>query len=75
MVEIKTHRDHPASMEQRVTNRLKPSGDTANADVVVKKGDSPNRTITSIHHSGSAKRHGEVHRGEGDITGKPRGVV
>jgi hypothetical protein len=27
MVEIKTHRDHPRSMEDRIRNRLKPSSE------------------------------------------------
>jgi hypothetical protein len=73
MVEIKTHSDHPHSMEQRIANRLKPScgGD---ADVEVTKGSGPTRTVTAIHHSGSAKQHGEGRSGE-DINGNRRGQV
>jgi hypothetical protein len=32
----------------------------------------PTRTVTAIHHSGSAKRHGSVNPGEGDIGGGRR---
>jgi hypothetical protein len=41
------------SMEQRIANRLKNSGEGAKPDVSVQKGDSPQRTHTNIHHSGS----------------------
>jgi hypothetical protein len=61
------------SMEQRVADRLKNSGDTANADVSVVHGTGPTRTHTNIHHSGTAKRHGAGNPGEGDIHGHPRG--
>jgi hypothetical protein len=39
------------SMEERIANRLKNSGDGAKPDVSVKKGDSPSRTFTNIHHN------------------------
>jgi hypothetical protein len=70
--EIKTHPDHLHSMEQRIANRLKPSCDY-DADVRTTQGSGPTRVHTAIHHSGSAKRHGEVNKGEGDINGRPRG--
>jgi hypothetical protein len=38
-------------MEERIANRLKNSGDGAKPDVSVKKGDSPSRTFTNIHHN------------------------
>jgi hypothetical protein len=50
MTEIKTSRDHPASMAERVNKRLRNSGEGANPDVTVTRGSSPNRTITNIHH-------------------------
>jgi hypothetical protein len=41
----------PKSMAQRIADRLKPSNDTANADIVTTHGTGPTRTTTSIHHS------------------------
>jgi hypothetical protein len=41
----------------------------------IKSGDGPRRTYHNVHLSGHQAQHGEVHRGEGDVTGKPRGVV
>jgi hypothetical protein len=74
MVEVKTHRDHPASMEARITKRLQNSGDTKHADVVVQKGSSPNRTFTNIHHTRN-QQEGAGNPGEGDVCGNKRGVV
>jgi hypothetical protein len=71
-VEIKTRSDQPSSMEQRVANRLKPSAGAGAGDVQVTHGNSPNRTVTTIHHSGSAKQHGSGNPGEGSITGGRR---
>jgi hypothetical protein len=48
MVEVKLHRDHPASMDERVHKRTRNSGDTAHADHVV-KGDKG--TMTNIHET------------------------
>ena len=62
-----------ATAEARIGNRLRNDGDTANADSVTTKGNSPNRTITNVHLSGSAKQHGPDNKGEGDINGSPRG--
>jgi hypothetical protein len=45
------------TMEQRIANRLRNSGGEE-ADHIVKKGDGPTRTITNIHHSGTAGQHG-----------------
>jgi hypothetical protein len=53
MTEIKTSRDHPASMAERVNKRLRNSGEGAHPDVTVTRGSSPNRTITNIHHGAS----------------------
>jgi hypothetical protein len=61
--------------EETATRRLRNSGDAANADYVIHKGEGPTRTITNVHLSGSAKQHGEGHPGEGDIRGNKRGVV
>jgi hypothetical protein len=38
-------------MDQRITDRLKSSGEGANPDLMVKKGDGPTRTVTHLHHS------------------------
>jgi hypothetical protein len=70
--EIKTHRDHPASMEERISKRLRNSGGEE-ADHVVQKGSGPTRTFTNIHNPGSARQHGADHPGEGDIFGNKRG--
>jgi hypothetical protein len=51
MPHIKTSPDHPSSMAERVSKRLRPSCDTKNADVFVQKGTGPTRTATAIHHS------------------------
>jgi hypothetical protein len=53
MAEVKYSGKSP---EQRISDRLKSSGAGTNPDVMVKKGESPNRTITHIHHSGAEKR-------------------
>ena len=72
-VEIKTHRDHPSSMAERIEKRTRPSNDIKNADVVKQVGHSPNRTITSIHHS-RVTDYGEGDCGV-DINGNKRDVV
>ena len=72
MVEVRTHRDHPRSMDDRINKRLRPSNDTAHADSVTTTGHSPTRAVTSVHHSRN-QCYGEDHPGEGDIFGRPRG--
>jgi len=62
------------SMEQRIADRLKSSCDPG-ADVHSKQGEGPTRVHTSIHHGGTARKHGSVNPGEGDIDGHKRGVV
>jgi hypothetical protein len=62
------------SMEQRVADRLKTSGDTANADHSVVHGTGPTRTHTHIFHGGTAKQHGQGQLGV-DIHGNRRGTV
>jgi len=75
MVEIKTHRDHPSSMEERVRNRLKPSAEPERgAGPQVTVGSGPNRTITTIHNSANTRKHGEDVHGV-DIHGNRRTVV
>jgi hypothetical protein len=48
MTEVKTHRDHPSSMEERIQKRRRNSGDAAHADYVV-HGDKG--TISNVHYS------------------------
>jgi hypothetical protein len=50
-VTVKTSGDHPASMEERIAKRLRPSGDPR-ADYHTQKGDGPTRTHTFGHHAG-----------------------
>jgi hypothetical protein len=76
MTEVKTHRDHPASMEQRIRDRLKPSAEPQRgAGPQVTLGSGPTRTVTTIHHAANTRQHGEVNSGEPDIQGVKRGVV
>jgi len=62
------------SMEQRVADRLKNSGDTKNADHSVVHGTGPTATKTNIHNTRN-QQYGDGHPGEGDIYGNKRGVV
>jgi hypothetical protein len=39
------------SMEQRIKDREKNSGDHANADIVTRQGEGARRTFHNIHHS------------------------
>jgi hypothetical protein len=73
MTEVKYDKTHHsgATPEARISNRLRNSGGEE-ADHIVQKGSGPTRTITNIHHPGSARRHGSVNPGEGDIDGDPR---
>jgi hypothetical protein len=59
------------SMDQRIADRLKNSGDTAHADHSVVHGTGPTRTHTQIHHS-RAHSYGPDATGV-DIYGKSRG--
>ena len=72
MVEIKTHRDHPASMEERVRRRYKNSGGEE-ADFTTKVGEGPNRLFHNQHHKGNVMQRGEDNRGEPGVDGKMRG--
>jgi hypothetical protein len=69
MVEVK---HSGKSMEQRVADRLKNSGDVAHADHHAAHGTGPERTHTNIHNS-RVQSYGEDHPGEGDIFGRKRG--
>jgi hypothetical protein len=71
--EVKYNAGHHAGStpEARIANRLKNSGGEE-ADHVVQKGSGPTRTYTNIHNPGSARQHGGLNRGEGDITGGKR---
>lgn len=74
--EVKYDRNHHAggTPEARIASRLRNSGGEE-ADHIVQKGSGPTRTFTNVHNSGNARKHGEVHQGEGDINGQRRGVV
>jgi hypothetical protein len=71
MVEVKLT---GKSMEQRIADRLKNSGDAQHADVVVQKGDGPTRCFTNIHNTRDTDG-GTTNPGEGDVNGRKRGVV
>ena len=55
---LKTSPNHPSSMEQRVKDRLKPSAGAGAGDEQVTTGSGPTRATTTIHHGGTARRHG-----------------
>jgi hypothetical protein len=69
MVEIK---HSGKSMEQRIADRLKTSGDSAHSDHHAVHGTGPTRAHTHIHNS-RVQQYGENHPGEGDINQRPRG--
>ena len=51
---------------ERIRNRLRPSAEPQRGDgAQVKLGDSPNRTITTVHPRGNMRQHGDVRQGEG----------
>jgi hypothetical protein len=50
MVEIRTSKDHPSSMAERIAKRERNSG-SPSADVVYKQGDGARRTFHNISHS------------------------
>jgi hypothetical protein len=57
--------------EERIASRLRNSGGEE-ADHIVKKGEGPTRTVTNIHHGGTARQHGGDATGVG-IDGRTRG--
>jgi len=73
MGETKYNTSHHAgaNAEARIRSRLRPSNDTAHAQSVTTVGNSPNRTVTSVHHS-RVHSYGED-RGGVDIFQRPRG--
>jgi hypothetical protein len=74
--EVKYNTSHHAGAtpEARIASRLRNSGGEE-ADHIVQKGSGPTRTFTNIHNPGTARRHGETNKGEGDINGNKRGAV
>jgi hypothetical protein len=71
MPEVKYRDDHPSTPEARINHRLRNSGGEE-ADTTVKTGTGPQRVFHNIHNPGSARRHGNVNPGEGDINGRRR---
>jgi hypothetical protein len=69
MVEVK---HSGKSMDQRVADRLRNSGDAAHADHHNVHGTGPTRAHTNIHNTRN-QSWGEDHPGEGDIFNRPRG--
>jgi hypothetical protein len=74
MVEVRYDKNHHAgaTAEARIKHRLRPSNDTLNADSVTTVGNSPNRVVTSVHHSRNLS-FGKDNPGEGDIFGGKKG--
>ena len=68
MVEVKQQR----SASETIARRQRNSGG-AEADQTVKTGDGERRTFHNIHLSGHQAQHGADNKGEGSITGQPRG--
>jgi hypothetical protein len=73
-MEVKYNTAHHAgaTADARIKNRTRPSNDTLNADSITVTGHSPNRTVTTVHHSRNLS-FGKDHPGEGDVFGHPRG--
>jgi len=74
MAEERYDRNHHlgATPEERIRNRLKTSAEPQRGDgAQVTVGNSPNRTVTTVHPSGNTRQHGED-RGGVDIHGRPR---
>ena len=69
MVEVK---HSGKSMEQRISDRLKPSS-SPEADVHVQQGSGPTRVHHAVHLKGNVLQRGPDNRGEGDINNRPRG--
>jgi hypothetical protein len=78
MAEERYDRDHHAGAtpEERIRNRLKTSAEPqrGSGSHQVTVGNSPNRTVTTVHPSGNTRKHGEDVHGV-DIYGNNRGVV
>jgi hypothetical protein len=71
-VKYDTQHHSGATADARIKHRLRPSNDTLNADSVTVTGNSPNRVVTSVHHSRNLS-FGEDNKGEGDVFGHKRG--
>jgi len=61
MVDVKTHPDHPSSMEQRIRNKYRPSNDFSTADHHVQLDEGQTRMHHTVHKSG----HQSGERGHG----------
>jgi hypothetical protein len=76
MAEERYDRSHHlgATPEERVRNRLKTSAEPQRGpgSHQVTVGNSPNRTVTTVHPSGNTRQHGEDRSGI-DIHGNTRG--
>jgi hypothetical protein len=73
MVEERYNKNHHAggTAAARVRSRLKPSAEPQRGDGdQVTVGNSPNRTITTVHKSGNMRQHGDVRPGEGKVGGR-----
>jgi hypothetical protein len=75
MVEVRLRHDAPQTMEARVRARLNPDCCSDGANSYTVTGSGPTRAATTTFNSGSNNRWGSVNKGEGDVDGKPRGVV
>jgi hypothetical protein len=62
--EVKTHRDHPSSMSERISKRLNTSSSPAKVSTQVTHGSGPTRTVHTVHNSGGAGQHGPAKGGE-----------
>jgi hypothetical protein len=60
--------------EDIIAKRMQNSGGLE-ADKTIKSGEGVRRVYHNIHLSGHQAQHGGPNKGEGDIHGKPRGVV
>jgi hypothetical protein len=75
-MEVKYDKSHHAGAtpEQRIRARGRNSGGEEGYTVHT-GGDAPNRVFHNVHEKGNVMQRGSDNKGEGSITGKPRGVV
>jgi len=72
MVETKCR---SASGPEEIINKRMQNSGGLEADKTIKSGEGVRRVFHNIHLSGHQNQHGSDNKGEGDICGKPRGVV
>jgi hypothetical protein len=71
---VETKYKSASGPDEIIAKRMRNSGGEE-ADHTIKTDEGVRRVFQNIHLSGHQAQHGPDHKGEGSITGKPRGVV